>query len=275
MVRLATPLVARMMVRGILKEQPGLSAEQILAKVREEVGPNPGEAESRLIEAIRARLPSGAAQEDGDSAAPLEWYSPSSLALVAANLLPLWGVLAWGWPVFPLLVLFWLENVVVGLLTALRMLLADPGDIALWAAKLFMVPFFCLHYGIFTAVHGGLVFGIFGGKEYGRLDHGWFPIHSAMHAIKQYGLELPLAALAGSHLFSFCWDYILRGGYRRTALTELMGQPYSRVFVLHVTIIFGGWAVMLLGSPLWALVLLLAIKTAIDLKAHLRLHAKK
>ena len=86
---------------------------------------------------------------------------------------------------------------------------------------------------------------------------------------------MPLAALAGSHLFSFLWDYVLRGGYRRAALTELMQQPYGRVFVLHVTILFGGWAVMLLGSPLWALVLLVPVKTTVDLKAHLKLHAKK
>lgn len=275
MVRLATPFVARLVVRDLLKENPELSAEQVLARVRESVGPDPGEPELRLIEAVRAHLPAGAPPERRDSAAPLQWYSPSSLALCAANLVPLWAVLVWGWPVFPLLVLFWLENVMVGLQTMLCMLLVDPEDVVLWGAKLFMVPFFCLHYGIFTAVHGGLVFGIFGGREYSRMDHGWFPIHSAAHAIEKFDLWLPLAALAGSHLFSFCWDYLWRGGYRRAALTELMGRPYSRVFVLHVTIIFGGWAVMLLGSPLWALALLLAIKTAVDLKAHLRLHARK
>ena len=189
MVRLATPLVARMVVRDLLKEQPGLSAEQILVKVRDGCGPNPGEAELRLIEAVRARLPAaGAPREDPGSPASLEWHSPSSLALIAANLLPLWGVLAWGWPVLPLLVLFWLENVLVGLQTVLCMLLVDPEDVALWLAKLFMVPFFCLHYGMFTAVHGGLVFGIFGGKEYSRLDHGWLPIQSAMHAIEKFNL---------------------------------------------------------------------------------------
>jgi hypothetical protein len=202
------------------------------------------------------------------------WHSPSSLALIAANLLPLWGVLAWDWPVFPLLVLFWLENVVVGLQTVLSMLLAGPADIALWIAKLFMVPFFCLHYGMFTAIHGKLVFGIFGGKGYDFLDRGFLPVHAAQQAIGKYGLWLPLAALAGSHLFSFLWDFLLRGGYRRAVLTELMQQPYSRVLVLHVTILFGGWAVMLLGSPLWALVLLLAVKTIVDLKAHLKLQAR-
>ena len=274
MVRLATPLFARVAVRGVLKEHPDLSADQVLARIREEVGPDPDESELRFIEAVRAYLPAAAPQRTEGPAAPLDWHSPSSLALIAANLLPLWGVLAWDWPVFPLLVLFWLENVIVGLQTVLCMLAADPADILLWAAKLFMVPFFCLHYGMFTAIHGKLVFGIFGGKEYNWLDRGFLPVNAAAHAIGKYNLWLPLAALAGSHLFSFLWDYLLRGGYRNAALGELMQRPYSRVLVLHLTILFGGWAVMLLGSPLWALVLLLAVKTTVDLKAHLKLHAR-
>jgi hypothetical protein len=219
-------------------------------------------------------LPSSAPREVPGPAASLNWRSPSSLALIAANLLPLWGILAWHWSVFPVLVLFWLENVVIGLANALRMLLVDPGDITLWIAKVFMLPFFCLHYGFFTAVHGKLVFGIFGGREYGRLDYGWLPFHAATLAVEKYDLWLPLAALAGSHLISFCWDYILRGGYQRAALTELMGRPYNRVFVLHLTIIFGGWGVMLLGSPVWALIFLVTLKIALDFKIHLR-HAAK
>jgi hypothetical protein len=274
LVGLLISFLARTVVRNLQRAHPDFSPEQIVATLREEMGPDPGEPEWRMLEAVRARLPSGVSREVPEPATPSAWYSPSALALIAANLLPLWAIVVWGWPVFPLLVLFWMENVAIGLTSALRMLLADPGDIALWAAKLFMVPFFCMHYGLFTAIHGKLVFGIFGGREYARLDYGWLPVHAAARAVQEYDLWLPLAALVASHLFSLCWDYILRGGYRRAALTELMVRPYDRVFVLHLTIILGGWAVMLLGSPVWALVVLVILKIAFDLKVHLR-HATK
>jgi len=81
-----------------------------------------------------------------------------------------------------------------------------------------------------------------------------------------------IAALAASHLFSFIWNYLYRGEFRRAALTELMQQPYGRVVVLHLTILLGGFAAMLLGSPLWALLLLIGLKIALDLKAHLKEH---
>jgi hypothetical protein len=49
-----------------------------------------------------------------------------------------------------------------------------------------------------------------------------------------------------------------------------MGRPYGRIIVLHITIIVGAIPVMVLGSPIWALVLLLILKTGVDLKSHLK-----
>jgi hypothetical protein len=42
--------------------------------------------------------------------------------------------------------------------------------------------------------------------------------------------------------------------------------------VLHLAILLGGAAAMMLGSPLWALLALLGVKIAVDLKAHLKEH---
>jgi hypothetical protein len=51
-----------------------------------------------------------------------------------------------------------------------------------------------------------------------------------------------------------------------------MAKPYGRVIVLHFTILVGGFGAMALGSPVWALVVLIAVKVALDLRAHLREH---
>ncbi len=195
----------------------------------------------------------------------------SAWVLVAANLVPLAGVLFWDWNVFALILLFWMENVVVGVLFALRMLCADPGDAALWAGKLFFVPFFSFHYGLFTAVHGTFVFLLFGKGDH-QVD-GLQLLAPALRAAEQYELWLPIGALAASHLFSFAWNYLYRGEFRRVRLSRLMVQPYGRVAVLHIAIIFGGIAAMALGSPVWALLVLLALKIGLDLKAHLKEHS--
>ena len=49
-----------------------------------------------------------------------------------------------------------------------------------------------------------------------------------------------------------------------------MAAAYGRVVALHLTIIFGTIAAAFLGAPIGALLVLVALKTALDLGLHLR-----
>ena len=274
LVRVMTPFIARMIARDMIKKYPDLNAEAIINNMRAEHAPsNP--QEELVLQAVARYLPARpATRAVPANTKAISWNSPSSLILIVANLIPLYGVLVLAWPVFPILLLFWLENVVIGLLNALRMLLVDPSDAVLWATKLFMVPFFCFHYGFFTAIHGALVIHLFGGKTYANMDHGLLPIASATRAISDYDLGWAVVGLAASHVFSLLWNYIGHDEYRCAGLKQLMQQPYSRVVVLHLTILLGGGITMALGSPVWGLILLIALKIGFDLKAHLKEHRK-
>lgn len=233
-------------------------------ELQAKLGRAPNEDEARLVDEVVERLP----QEK--NTAP---ETPASAwVLVLANLVPLAGVLFWNWDAFALVALFWMENVVVGLFFILRILCADPRDPALWVGKLFMVPFFGLHYGLFTAGHGVFVFDMLGGRRYDV--QGFWVVEPALRAATDYGLWLPVAVLVASHFFSFAWNYLYRGEFRRARLSELMARPYGRVVVLHVAIILGGFGAIALGSPLWALIVLLALKIGLDLKAHVKEHSK-
>src|SRR5438128_1134261 len=61
--------------------------------------------------------------------------TPSLLVLLLANALPIAGVLLLGWTVFPLVLLYWLENVVVGGFNVARLLLAQPREPAYWGGQ--------------------------------------------------------------------------------------------------------------------------------------------
>ncbi len=190
--------------------------------------------------------------------------TPSLLALLLANALPIFGVLFLGWTVFPLVLLYWLENVVVGGFNVAKLLLAKPNQPEFWVAKLFLVPFFMVHFGGFTFVHGALVLALFGPNGTPAFDL----LSAVPAAVRANQLGWGVLSLVLSHGVSFYWNYIRNGEFQRASLQALMMQPYSRVFVLHFTVLFGGWIVMLLGSPTLALVLLVAFKTAADLRGH-------
>ena len=125
---------------------------------------------------------------------------------------------------------------------------------------------------MFTLVHGVFIFGFFGG--YFTSGASFPDENSLFQAISDFQLGWAFLALLLSHFVSFVLNYIGKGEYKQANLNELMAQPYGRVVLLHVTIIFGGFLVMLLGSPVFALLILILLKTFIDIRSHLREHKK-
>ena len=66
----------------------------------------------------------------------IAWYTVGSsfgavVALVVANSIPLVGVLFFGWDVWTILIVYWVENGIVGVFNVLKMWLAEGVDDAL------------------------------------------------------------------------------------------------------------------------------------------------
>jgi hypothetical protein len=195
---------------------------------------------------------------------------PSVIILILANLVPLYGAIFLDWKVFPILLIFWLENVIIGVFNVLKMLWSSTQPAGKWGEKLFIIPFFCVHYGIFTLVHGIFIVVIFGGllNDSGTIDSQ----DSFTLSIQGLNLVWAVLALLVSHTVSFAVNYIGKGEYKNNGLSQLMFQPYGRVVIMHLTIIAGGFLVMTLGAPVLGLIVLVLLKTVIDILAHIRQH---
>jgi hypothetical protein len=214
------------------------------------------------------------------------WYRVSSsaaalVALIVANLIPLIGVLFLGWNVWMILIVYWLENGIVGIFNVLKMLYAqgepDPtappsamqitinGRSTEGMAKATMIPFFIVHYGIFWFVHGVFVlslplFGAFSGET------------DMTAGIGAGAIAFAVIALFISHGLSFWWNYLVRGEYRHTTVVGQMFAPYGRLMILHITIIFGALAISFTGAPAAAVAILVGLKIALDVGFHLAEH---
>lgn len=212
--------------------------------------------------------------------------------LIAANLIPVVGVLFWGWSAFEIVALYWFENVVIGAVNILKLATAcgegrrhpnlakhiqitpTPG-ILLHGAKLFMIPFFTFHYGMFCFVHGMFVFILLGGK--GGDIPGGNPVAGMTEMIGSIfssGGGWFVLAIIASHLLSFGYHFIGKGEFRHASTSQVMAAPYGRIVVLHLAIIFGAFVTAALGSPVFMLLLLIAGKIILDAKLHLRSHRK-
>jgi MFS family permease len=235
--------------------------------------------------------------------------SRSALLLVAANVIPLAGVLFFGWSLWTILTLYWVENGIVGLWTVPKILLArassDDARGRLALATAFVSPaigavfgpltaiFFVFHYGLFWFVHGVFVFALptFFGAGPLVTDPSLLTVQPSLIGDSALGVAIIVPAtgpfgelvwssvtigaigLFLSHGLSFAWTYVRGGEYRHTSPVSQAAAPYGRVVVLHVTILAGGFAIATLGAPLLLLFALVLGKTLLDLSLFLRQHA--
>jgi hypothetical protein len=193
------------------------------------------------------------------------------LFLIAVNTIPLFGVLFFGWSLFAIMFLYWIENGIIGFFNVFKIALARaPGPSRFTVGgrpispsnKELRIVFFIVHYGVFWTVHGVFVFAFFG------MSSGLFS------GVGLRGVAIAAAALFLSHGVSFLVNFLGKEEYLTVSPDQQMTEPYSRVVALHVTILAGGFLAGSLGAPLAALVLLVLLKTAIDLFAHLREHRR-
>lgn len=187
----------------------------------------------------------------------------SALFLILANVVPIFGVLFLGWDAIAILVLYWLESVILGLLNIPKILacrrIGGPASTAIFG-NLFITGFYIFHFGMFTGVHGVFLAEMFGAG----------PI---MEGLMTGGPILWTAAtFLISHLFSMFVNFFGKKEYLGRNSGEQMFSVYGRVFVMHFVVLLGGFAVQSFGSPLYAVLMLIGLKTAIDLAAHIKEH---
>ena len=177
---------------------------------------------------------------------PLPLSSESAIALVVANLVPLVGVLFFGWNLADLMVLYWVESGVVAFYTVLKIAIV----------------------GRLGGPRGGAVLRRSLRRLHGRpfpadlrlflqeSDAGWLPARArnCLPSSSPSGRRLPRSSSATACRSS---RTSLDREYEGATVSGLMTAPYNRIMVMHLTLIFGGWIILLMGMPTGALVILL------------------
>jgi hypothetical protein len=209
----------------------------------------------------------------------------SILALIAANLAPLFGVLFFGWNAAAIVLLYWIENLIIGAYNILRMILLKVKSRSDQFRKLFIIPFFCVHFGGFCAVHGFFLLAFFkigGDMDFLALQDPWpgplvflqllVSVIARLWESRPAGMEWPVLCLVVSHGISFIRNYLIGGEYLTLTIGKLMSRPYTRIVLLHVAIIAGGVPIMMLGSPVPLLCILVILKIGMDVWLHTKSH---
>ncbi len=191
-------------------------------------------------------------------------YNISVISLILVNLVPIIGVLFFNWSMFQIMILYWLESGIIGFFSILKILIKSR-PITL---GIFLTVFFCFHFGIFMLVHLKFISAINSDFELST-NSIFLIIYSA----------IPLFI---SHLISFIHnffgkkEYLGKKEYKiETDAMTYMFEPYKRIFVMQFVIIFGAILMNLFNQPILGIVLLIILKTIVDIDAHLKSHNEK
>jgi hypothetical protein len=203
------------------------------------------------------------------------------ISLIVSNLLPLYGVLWGGWDVFTVMLLYWAENVVVGLYTVAKMVtIYGWGDgYQHGLSALIPIPFFVLHYGGFCFGHG-IVLSLLLRPD---ISHGSSGMLNNAFALTCQQLVLHPASsftftLLGifiSHGQNFLYQFLQQGEYRAPSARAALGNPYNRVILLHVTLIFGAFLIIATGTRAAMIAVLVLLKLGIELLLYWRTGVKQ
>lgn len=194
---------------------------------------------------------------------------------LVGNLIPLVGVLLFGWDLPSIVVMYWIETGAVGLVNVLRihksMALgqatvdaggsierpivrgAGPGG---WLLPLIWL----LAYGLFWAILGVFVIQIANGGFYaGASQTGW---NGASAAVVTWGT----VSLIGGQVLAYLHDYVVGRRFLTVTSIELLRDPFVRILVMVGTITAGGVGIAAIGSPVGLLAAMVVVKTVIELR---------
>ncbi len=197
---------------------------------------------------------------------------PEGLWTLASNAIPVFGVLFFGWAALPLMVYYWLENVLIGILNLPKILLAGlTKELPQKVLALFLAPFFVFHYGMFCLVHGVFVFGLFAASDAfaGRAEPTTktFDVFARVGAMLRDGgnFKWSIIGLVAILIFRFVVLWLGRAQWRETDPKRQMIEPYGRIVVLHFALFLAAIPIVAFGQPAIGVLFLALFKTALEL----------
>jgi hypothetical protein len=181
---------------------------------------------------------------------------PPLLLVLLLNLVPVAGVLWAGWSPLQLLLLYWIENVAVGVFNWLKLrdyerFKPPPGP-----QPFTLSSFFLMHYGMFTLVHG--IFAVVVGLLFAGpgAERAW----NGADGLSMAGVAAALVVIQlSNHL-----HWRAEKGWDEGTADGQMFAPYGRIIVMHLTVLGGALVLALTHAPVAYIALLAVLKTVIE-----------
>jgi len=182
--------------------------------------------------------------------------------LLFANLFPIIGVLFLNWDYLNVILLYIFETVIVGFFNVPKMILAEKyvekinlrtydfsspdafqskdGKTYPGCLKIFLIPFFLVHYNGFVVVQ--TVFVYFIATETGK--------ELRFQDFLTFDYIVSIIFIIASHGYSFKKNYIDKKEYKKSYAPKQMFTPYKRIIIQQATVLIGSFLIFFFEAPM-------------------------
>lgn len=166
---------------------------------------------------------------------------------------------------FAIVITYFLESIVIGILNFLKMLFSSKEkNKKMNGSAIFKSFFFLIHYFFFIFVQSIFVFAMFGmsDKQIGEPFH---VVDNFSYAFTIEGLPLSMGVIVAILILETIISYIKPKLYLLYSAEDLFFKPYIRVLIQQCTVLFALFFVMITGLGIIAAVILILLRLLVDL----------
>lgn len=177
--------------------------------------------------------------------------SQSDAFLIAANLLPVYGVWFLGWNAREVFMVYCMETIIVGLFTLVKMGIVTAFKKWDWWENngsrtkvhgVFHMLFFLVHYGFFVAIQMFLFSktSVFDSSK----DFDFFNFLFSIPSNFNSSSWIMLSSFIIGYGYKTLTEFILTDEYKTASLTTIMFEPYIRILIQQFTVIVGSFILL-------------------------------
>jgi hypothetical protein len=182
------------------------------------------------------------------------WVSIASI--LGGNFLPIIGVFYFNWDAASIVILSWIENLIIGFYTVLKMMLTKT------PSKAESIVAFLFVNGVLWPVDGLLVVVLFLSNDISLLlqDNG---VIKFLHSEILWSILMSILGLFVSHGILFAQNI---KKYATEIPGKFAGEAFLRIYPFHLVLGFGAFFIVnISGGKIYALLLLVVLKTLFEL----------
>lgn len=185
----------------------------------------------------------------------------------------LFGVFYLGWKPEVVVIAYFLETIIIGVLHVFKMLIVffysdqqkfDVPTPSNTITGFVVIPFFIFHYFFFIFVQSVFIFVLLN-NLLPKSSDAFSVFSNYAYLLSQHDILMAFLTLAFTNVAITLKDFILPRKYKKATISKMFSQPYLRIFIQQFVTIIAGFLAIASNGTVLAAIMIISFRLVTDL----------